>query len=319
MLARVRGLKGHGTCADAVLYRLTGFFYIYQLMILWCYFYLAYWQIGLSDTGVILLAAVIKVIVRLKSEKRVKKMAEHVDRCQVLRDGQWETISTADLVPGDVLQIVPGLTVPVDAVILKGDIVVDESSLTGKINLLDSCTHLNLSKGEPLPIRKFPLRADVDGLFDAQSLSGKTHSLFAGTTVKQALDPISGQPASALVLKTRTDTEKGQLVQRILFPQPVSFIFNEQLKLVFCLLLIWALVLLGFGVWWLGGTGMTAWFYGTICAAQVMNPLLPGKTRSSCFLSDIHLFFKLSSSSANRSLLEDYAKDRFSVWIYQGS
>ncbi|KAG0829246.1 hypothetical protein G6F19_007837 [Rhizopus arrhizus] len=244
---------------EACWQELTGFFYIYQLMILWCYFYLAYWQIGLSDTGVILLAAVIKVVVRLKSEKRVKKMAEHVDRCQVLRDGQWETISTADLVPGDVLQIVPRLTMPVDAVILKGDIVVDESSLTG----------------EPLPIRKFPLRADVDDLFDAQSLSGKTHSLFAGTIVKQALDPVSGQPASALVLKTRTDTEKGQLVQRILFPQPVSFIFNEQLKLVFCLLLIWALVLLGFGVWWLGGTGMTAWFYGTICAAQVMNPLLP--------------------------------------------
>ncbi|GAA5816760.1 hypothetical protein MFLAVUS_010292 [Mucor flavus] len=236
---------------------LTGFFYIYQIMILWCYYYLAYWQIGLSDTLVILLAALIKVIVRLKSERRVKKMAEHVDTCNVLRQAEWRQLSTADLVPGDVFHIEPNQIVPVDAVILQGDIVVDESSLTG----------------EPLPIRKFPLRLD-NMLFDTQS-AGKVNSLFAGTTIKQAVTDSSTDRPIALVLKTRTDTDKGQLVQRILFPQPVSFIFNEQLKLVFCLLLIWALVLLGFGSWWLGGNGMTAWFYGTVCAAQVMNPLLP--------------------------------------------
>lgn len=105
-------------------------------MILWCYFYLAYWQIGLSDTCVILLAAIIKVIVRLKSEKRVKKMAEHVDTCQVLRQGTWKELSTADLVPGDVIQVISNQTVPIDGVILQGDIVVDESSLTGKKEIL---------------------------------------------------------------------------------------------------------------------------------------------------------------------------------------
>ncbi|RCI04952.1 hypothetical protein CU098_012269, partial [Rhizopus stolonifer] len=238
---------------------LTGFFYVYQLMILWCYFYLAYWQIGVSDTCVILLAAFIKVVVRLRSEKRVKKMAEHVDTCNVLRDKQWKAdTTTASLVPGDIIQIQSNQIVPVDAVILKGDIIVDESSLTG----------------EPLPIRKFPLRLSNNSSdimpFDPQSSTGKNNSLFAGTTVKQCTSD-----AIALVLRTRTDTDKGQLIQRILFPQPVSFIFNEQLKLVFCLLLIWAIVLLGVGAWWLGGTGMTAWFYGTVCAAQVMNPLLP--------------------------------------------
>lgn len=100
-------------------------------MILWCYFYLAYWQIGLSDTLVILLAALIKVIVRLKSERRVKQMAEHVDQCYVQRQGEWLQVSTADLVPGDVIQVISNQIVPVDAVILQGDIVVDESSLTG--------------------------------------------------------------------------------------------------------------------------------------------------------------------------------------------
>lgn len=140
--------------------------------------------------------------------------------------------------------------------------------------------------GEPLPIRKFPLRAEAF-IFDSQS-SGKNNSLFAGTTIKQALTEDDEKPI-ALVLKTRTNTDKGQLVQRILFPQPVSFIFNEQLKLVFCLLLLWALILLGFGAWWLGGSGMTAWFYGTVCAAQVMNPLLPGKIYSQLYISTENL------------------------------
>ncbi|KAI9479504.1 hypothetical protein BDB00DRAFT_885412 [Zychaea mexicana] len=227
---------------------LTGFFYIYQLMILWCYFYLAYWPIGVADTAVILLAAIIKVFVRLRSEKRVKSMAEYVGVCDVLRDDKWVcNLSSADLVPGDVIRVQSQQLVPVDAVLLKGDVVTDESSLTG----------------EPLPIRKFPAR-------DASFLEEKIHRLYAGTMVKQA-----SSDSTALVMATRTNTDKGQLVQKILFPQPVSFIFNEQLKLVFAVLLCWALVLLGIGSWWLGGIGMTAWFYGTTCAAQVMNPLLP--------------------------------------------
>lgn len=134
--------------------------------------------------------------------------------------------------------------------------------------------------GEPLPIRKFPLQADTATTYFNSQSTGKSNSLFAGTTIKQAIaeDNVTHKKnkPTALVLKTRTNTDKGQLVQRILFPQPVSFIFNKQLKLVFCLLLIWAVVLLGVGAWLLGGSGMTAWFYGTICAAQVMNPLLPG-------------------------------------------
>lgn len=241
-------------------------------MILWCYFYLAYWQIGVADTGVILLAAIIKVIVRLRSEKRIKAMAEHVGACKVLRDGQWQTAaSCAILVPGDVIQIEPHQIVPVDAVVLQGDIVVDESSLTGKQQrshvLQNNQFRLmqSLYLGEPLPIRKFPLREELDQ-------AGKINKLYAGTTVKQA-----SPDSIALVLATRTNTDKGKLVQKILFPQPVSFIFHQQLKLVFAILICWAIFLLGIGSWWLGGTGMTAWFYGMTCAAQVMNPLIPGK------------------------------------------
>ncbi|CAO3610518.1 unnamed protein product [Cunninghamella echinulata] len=233
---------------------LTGFFYIYQLQILWVYFYLDYWQIGVSDTGVILLAAIIKVVIRIRSETRIKEMAEHVNDVKVLRDGKWKTISTSDLVPGDVFETVSQHIVPVDAVILQGDIVVDESSLTG----------------EPLPIRKFPLRDD--NLPYDRNTSGKINTLFSGTTIKQA-----SSSSIALVLESRSNTEKGKLIQRILFPQEVSFIFHEQLKLVFIILLCYAIFMLGVGVWWNNNPNarMTAFFYGLTLVAQVMNPILP--------------------------------------------
>lgn len=116
--------------AWAMWQELTGFFYLYQSMILWLFYYDAYWQIGISDTGVIILAALVKVIIRLRGEHRVKKMAEHEDTCTVLRNGSWVQMSTANLVPGDVFEVQEKV-VPVDGIILSGDIIVDESSLTG--------------------------------------------------------------------------------------------------------------------------------------------------------------------------------------------
>lgn len=96
--------------------------------------------------------------------------------------------------------------------------------------------------GEPLPIRKFPLRDD--NLPYDRNTSGKINTLFSGTTIKQA------SPSSiALVLESRSNTEKGKLIQRILFPQEVSFIFHEQLKLVFIILLCYAIFMLGIGIW----------------------------------------------------------------------
>ncbi|OAD80888.1 hypothetical protein PHYBLDRAFT_96590, partial [Phycomyces blakesleeanus NRRL 1555(-)] len=184
----------------------------------------------------------------------IKMMAENIISCDVLRDSQWKTLPSSHLVPGDVIQLKTGQVMPADAVLLQDDIVVDESSLTG----------------EPLPIRKVPLRNDEQYYSCDTCGDGKIHSLFSGTTVQYtSLKPL------ALVLATRTNTDKGKLIQKILYPQNVSFIFHEQLKLVFCILMGYALILLAVGSWWLGGTGMTAWFYGTICAAQVMNPLLP--------------------------------------------
>lgn len=125
--------------------------------------------------------------------------------------------------------------------------------------------------GEPLPIRKFPLHDD--NLPYDRNTSGKINTLFSGTIIKQA-----SSSSIALVLETRSNTEKGQLIQRILFPQEVSFVFHQQLKLVFIILLFFALFVMGFGIYFNNASNskMTALFYGITLVAQVINPLVPG-------------------------------------------
>ncbi|KAJ1927681.1 hypothetical protein IWQ60_002737, partial [Tieghemiomyces parasiticus] len=278
----------------AIAREFTGFFYLYQLTILWLFYYFSYYQIGLVDTGVVIISALVKVFIRRNSESRLKRMAEHEDTCQVLRDGDWTTLSTAHLVPGDVYQVETDQIVPCDSVILTGNVVADESSLTG----------------EPLPIRKFPLRPDT-AEFDITT-TGKPSALFGGTTISQAEPEAAGTrdvtdrgsakaqslgtnthedglptldfesslalvsgPPTAMVCRIGTATDKGQLVRKILFPNPVSFIFDEQLKLVLCILALEGIAMFGLGIILQRQDLNTSWFTGMFCLAQIISPILP--------------------------------------------
>ncbi|KAJ2338706.1 hypothetical protein GGF43_006820, partial [Coemansia sp. RSA 2618] len=212
----------------AFVLEVSTFFYLYQLMVMWIYYYWNYYVVGCVSTGIILISAIVKVVVSVRSEKRVKRMAEHSEPCEILRDGKWQTLSTIDLVPGDVFKVAAGMHIPCDAAVLSGNIVCDEAALTG----------------EPLPIRKFAIRND-QGEFNQHGAS-KINTLFSGTSASQAMPTKSSDGSISepigLCLHTGTQTDKGQLVQEILFPQPISFIFNEQLRLVFMILILYAIV-----------------------------------------------------------------------------
>lgn len=241
----------------ALAMELTGFFYLYQLLILWLFYYFAYYQIGLVDTALVFLSALIRVVVRRKAQIRLKAMAEHKTTIKVIRDGCWQTISSDQIVPGDVLEISRGLVMPCDGILLKGVAVVDESSLTG----------------EPLPVRKTSLVEENES-YDGTG-SHKSSTIYAGTTVAQASS--EDTPSAGLVLahRTATDSDRGALVRRILYPNPVSFVFDEQLKVVVLLLGIWGIVIFILAIWLMQKGGTAAWFYAMFGFAQVLSPLLP--------------------------------------------
>ncbi|KAJ1923575.1 hypothetical protein IWQ60_005800 [Tieghemiomyces parasiticus] len=247
----------------AVLNEFLAFFYLYQMMCLWVWYYFNYYYMGIEQTAVILLAALIKVVIRLRSERKIKSLAEYRSACRVLRDNVWTDLQTVDLVPGDVLAITVGMQIPCDGALLQGEVVVDESSLTG----------------EAMPVRKFSVKADN---LPYQKLgNSRTNTLFDGTRVLQIMgsEPHAAADRSApeaclLVTATRTNTDKGRLVQRILYPATYSFIFDEHLKLVVLILLAWGGVCFLL-IYWFLGNDISTWFYGVFTISFILSPLLP--------------------------------------------
>ena len=53
-------------------------------------------------------------------------------KARVKRDGNWTELPAAVLVPGDVVQLSLGVVVPADARIIEGEILLDQSMLTGE-------------------------------------------------------------------------------------------------------------------------------------------------------------------------------------------
>ncbi|KAJ2683958.1 hypothetical protein H4R19_006941, partial [Coemansia spiralis] len=241
----------------------TTFIALFQLMSLLLMFYDFYWKVGLVDMSIILLSFGFSMVVRKLSEERLKRMAEQDDWLMVLRDGEWTELSTRSLVPGDVIQLSAGMHMSCDCVLISGNAIMDEASLTG----------------EALPIRKFPLRVD-DSPFSMAA--NKSNQLFAGTIVSQALpmassngDFLVGSHTLALVSRTGTASDKGQLVRKILFPQPISFIFDQQLKVVFAILIVYVFFCLAMAIYFYDGSPTATWFYFMFCGLQAISPLLP--------------------------------------------
>ncbi|KAL0142124.1 hypothetical protein V8B55DRAFT_1495122 [Mucor lusitanicus] len=244
----------------AILQEFSSFLYLYQMMCMWVWYYFQYYQMGLVQTCIILVAAFIRVFLRLRAEHRIKEMAEHVTDVTVLRDGQWTTASSADLVPGDVFEVEENTLIPCDAVVLSGTVVVNESSLTG----------------EAMPVRKFAIAND-DNAYEMNG-SGKSNTLFAGTIVQQTTPAVSTEEKGrvyALTLRTGIASEKGMLIHKILFPSPVSFIFNEHLKVAICILLVWGLVAFCLTLYLMGRGNITSWYYGVFIISEIFSPLLP--------------------------------------------
>ena len=93
---------------------------------------------------------------------------------RVLRDGQWVSVATRELVPGDVLRVRLGDVVPADARLLDGEIQLDQSALTGE------SLPISRGRGDVLYSGAVVTRGEGDALVyatGADSFFGKTTAL----------------------------------------------------------------------------------------------------------------------------------------------
>jgi cation-transporting P-type ATPase 13A2 len=120
-----------------------------------------------------------------------------------------EEINSEDLVPGDIMLIQNMSTMQCDALLLNGNVIVNESMLTG----------------ESVPVTKTPF-VTANGSIKIEMKEHNMHLLYCGTQVIQ-LRQQGNEPIKALVLRTGFNTAKGELIRAILFPKPVDYRLNN--------------------------------------------------------------------------------------------
>ena len=77
-----------------------------------------------------------------RSQKALRMLRKHLaPSAKVLRDGEWKTVERKLLVPGDVILLGLGDVVPADGKLVRGNVMADQSALTGEslpVSLLES-------------------------------------------------------------------------------------------------------------------------------------------------------------------------------------
>ncbi len=136
--------------------------------------------------AVLVINTVIGFVVELRARRAMDALLQYeVPVAKVVRGGQVELISSDQLVPGDVIELEEGDSVPADTrLITAAELQTNEAPLTG----------------ESLPVEKTP-----DPLLDPDvPLADRTSMLYLGTTVYVGR-------ASALVVSTGVATEIGRI------------------------------------------------------------------------------------------------------------
>ena len=138
---------------------------------------------------VLIVNAVLGYLQEAKAEQAVDALAQMTQpTCAVLRDGQIQRIDTSELVPGDILVLSEGDTIPADGRLFQvASLRVAEASLTG----------------ESVPIAKAPATLEK-----AASLGDRKNMIFNGTSVTQGT-------GRAIVTSTGMFTQVGKIADML--------------------------------------------------------------------------------------------------------
>lgn len=143
---------------------------------------------ALVIVGFVLLNAGLGFVQEYRSEMSLKALQEFIHpRSRVKRDGQWQVVDSAELVPGDIISLQTGDAVTADVrVLAEHNLTVNETNLTGE--------------SVAVPKRAGRLAKEPATIYECHNLC------FSGTTVVEG-------DATALVLETGTHTRMGSIAK----------------------------------------------------------------------------------------------------------
>lgn len=232
-------------------------FYVYQNFMAWTWLNYGYWHMGIVNTIVYVFGGLTVSYVKYVNDMRLQELSKISGVVEVLRDGVYVEVEQKQLVPGDVMVVKAGLAY-CDMVLLVGDAIVDESSLTG----------------ESMPIVKVPVDQTDARVYDATH-HNKHNTVFAGSTVMSDETKKDGDKTLALVMKTGSHSLKGELLRDMLYGEPKKFKFDIEVKFVLIILLCYAIFGFSMTLYFLQSDPIYGFFYAVFVVASALPPLLP--------------------------------------------
>jgi len=203
-------------------------FYIFQVFAMALWFWDGY-AIYATCIGVIsTLSICASLYETIQNNNSIRQMARYNCEINLLtKDRQLKAVNSSQLLPGDVIELPSGKTLPCDLILLTGGAIVNEAMLTG----------------ESIPVMKSPL--PYNSLESYSETETTKHTLYSGTSVVQTR-PVKDEKVYALVRSTGFLTTKGSLVRDILYPKEINFKFYaDAMKFVFFMA---AMAIVGFGL-----------------------------------------------------------------------
>ena len=116
-------------------------FYIFQIAAVIFWFWDGYLYYSTCIAVITIGTVVVSLYETIVNNKEIRRMARY--SCQVKRmiaGRQTETADSVQLVPGDVVVVPEGMSLPCDMILLTGSAIVNEAMLTGEsIPVMKSC------------------------------------------------------------------------------------------------------------------------------------------------------------------------------------
>ena len=180
---------------------------------------------------IIAVITILSAVINLKEIKgnltKIRNMAFFTTTVDVYRRKDGEEvkltgISSSELIPGDIISLTNEMKIPCDCVILQGQALLNECTLTG----------------ESIPVTKFAIPQNKEAY---NPNFHKNYTVYEGTEVLQTNE--NQGEVRALVIRTGFSSVRGQLIRAILYPKPHQFKFDQEAYLF--LLILAGFTLLG--------------------------------------------------------------------------
>ncbi len=177
--------------ATDIFHKLFHPFYIFQIISVNIWFHNGYMHYAVVIFCLSMFSAAWEIYSARKSEKNLRAMAQVKQTIQVWRDGVLTQIDSSDLVVGDLVVLESDRSLVCDMVMVQGNCIVDESSLTG----------------ETIPVMKTALPASDPTLRYYKPEAFRSHTLFAGSVISHIRQDsaASSIPSPAIYSSTSLD------------------------------------------------------------------------------------------------------------------